>query len=516
MKNYLTVVSRDQFINLYRFGKLNIHNNFIISEEYILELLKLLQCEHDEDYLILNIKYINKYMLDKINILHNLKIQDVKSIYVLSQKAKNYYEPKFNPKIRFDIYPNLDILKQAQDYRELDDIESGINVLAKQFNFIYKDQIEEDLGKDFKNNALESLKNENYLATEYKSFYIDLLSYKREIFFPKKDIGYLFDLIVITVLRNRKPELISKFKQGNLTIDSSKTYQKLKENDNKTLLDCIKFIKNTDDEDIKKFLEKTEGIRYLIIGSLFLMIKNILLEKNTKYNEKMHEIVDIFKQDYANELAISLYLIGFVFGYKELYDDYYNHISLDIFNEKKEDNHYDSSQAYLETENQELKDKNKVLSQKLIDSENELKVYKEKECTITSEVQITSDKKDNVIGMTDVVNALATVPIVTDNVQDEKLNIDHSKVTDQKIIEEPQKLGGNPGISEIEEKTNQDSFKVFLESTDITTLHHIYYRKDTKNRKFSELKKKYTTENKDELISSILNDHKLITGGFDS
>jgi len=451
MEKYLTIVSRDQFINLYRFGNLNIHNNFIISEEYVLELLKLLQCEYDEDYLILDIEYIKKHTLDKMDILHNLKIQDVKSVYVLSQKAKNYYEPKFNSKIKFNMYFNLDVLQQAQKYRELDDIESGIKVLSKQFDFICKDKIEEELNKGFKNDALESLKNENYLESDYESFYIDLLSYKRESFFPKNDIGYLFDLIVITVLKNRKPELISKFKQGNLSIDSSKTYQKLNDNDNKALLEYIEFIKNTDDADIKKFLEKTEGVKYLIIGSLFLMIKNILLEKSVKYNEKFHKLVDIFKKDYADELAISLYLIGFVFGYKELYEDYYNDVSLDIFNDKKEDEN-GNNKNYIEIENQELEGRNEILSKKIIDLENELKTYKEKiekeneilssnlesvteemnstihnaqESTLALEFETTSDNNENVISL------FSMDPIITGSVPEENSNADDSKTINE-------------------------------------------------------------------------------------
>ena len=101
-----------------------------------------------------------------------------------------------------------------------------------------------------------------------------------------------------------------------------------------TLFEYIDFIKKSDDENIKKFLDKI-NISILISGAIFLKIKYLLINKNAKYKYEINKTIADFKDLYFNEVSISLYLIGLVFGYKGLYDDYYNFINLDIFIKEK-------------------------------------------------------------------------------------------------------------------------------------------------------------------------------------
>jgi len=363
MKNvYYTALSRDNFIRLYRYGNIKIIKSFIFLDNEglkfnLISLLKDMQCEHDEDYVIL--KFFDIARNDHYSqILYNLEIQDIQQIYVLSKRAQGYYKPKFNPKLQFAIYPDniLDILNRSN---ELDDMGKGIDVFVKQFDFMDRDKIERELPSELKKKFLEE---NNVLSKEFESFYIDLLFYDRKNFFPKESIGYIFDIIIITALMGRSKELISKFMQGQLKIETSSSYKKLNANKKDTLFEYIKFIEGSDDEEIKKFVAKVGNINYLIIGAIFLMIKNILQEKHKNYREEMLHVVDSFSSEYKEQLSKALYLIGFTFGYKEFYEDYYDSLDLSIFKELHINK--EVTDAELKEQVKQLKNENEILKKK--------------------------------------------------------------------------------------------------------------------------------------------------------
>ncbi|HIP12889.1 MAG TPA: hypothetical protein EYG73_09260 [Arcobacter sp.] len=384
MKNVCyTAVSRDNFIRLYRYGNIKIIKNFIFSEnenlKYNLEsLLKDMQCEHDEDYVIL--KFLDFPKNNQYGqVLYDLKIQDIQQIYVLSQKAQGYYKPKFNPKLQFELYPD-NILDELNKFNELNDMEKGIDIFMKKYDFIDKDKIEKELPSDLKKKFLEE---NNILSNEFESFYIDLLFYDRKNFLPKESIGYIFDIILITALIDRDTKLIAKFKQGQLKVENSSSYKKLDANKKDTLLEYIKFIEGSDDEDIKNFVAKIGDINYLITGSIFLMIKNLLLDKHADYLEEKFRVVNSFSSEYKEQLATALYLIGFIFGYKEFYEDYYDFLDLSIFKDINQD-----------IVKEPTHDEHKIKRQELEDRPNEQKEKKEQKL-LTSKTVSNSNFSEN-------------------------------------------------------------------------------------------------------------------------
>jgi len=538
--NYYTIISRDEFIKLYRFGNIKVNTNFILNddndiENRIIELFKISSLEYEEGYLILKVKdNIMATHSDYLTIktIYTLKLKNIKSVYVLTSQAQQFYKTKVNSKVNFQICPFENILKQVSEFKKLQNINQGIDIMRKEFDFINIDEINKKLDNDF---ISDFLKYDDYLSLDFKDFYFDLLLYKRENFFPKDDVSYIYDLMIITSLRKRNLDSINKFKQGQLNLDGSPAYQKLSTNKKETLFESIKFIQETDDKNIENFTNKIT-FNHLVTGVIFLKIKKLLTENDDNTQEQILKIVDSFSNDYKDSLSMALCLIGLVFGYKNLYENYYDFIELDIFKHMKDEINPPEQKDDLAARIKVLEDKNKELSQKLIDSKNELKIYKEKaneilntatkldtvdiasttqgeqESTITSKIQIISDKKNNAMDMTDSVNTLVTVPTVINNVQDEKLNIDDSKVTDQKTIEGPQNLGGNPGISEIEEKLNKESFQFTEEEIIEFSLSHL--QKIAKGRGVNQTssKKKYpnSDEGKRALYRAIKNSGKLL------
>ena len=340
MRNeYYTIISRDEFISLYKFGNININTNFIIlnSDNRVNEIIKLLNYmpfSQDEDYLILKFKDDDCLVgecFNEIKTIFNLKIKKIKDVYTLSEKAQYFYKTKFNKRINFQIIPYKNILIEVTNFSAIKDMNLGIYIIFQEYKLAIKEKIEFELGDDLKESFLTI---DSYLETNFKNIYLDILFYKRENKFEKEDVGYILDLIIVTILKERKYEIINKFKQGELKLNNSPTYNNIINSNKNTLFEYIDFIKKSDDENIKKFLDKI-NISILISGAIFLKIKYLLINKNAKYKYEINKTIADFKDLYFNEVSISLYLIGLVFGYKGLYDDYYNFINLDIFIKEK-------------------------------------------------------------------------------------------------------------------------------------------------------------------------------------
>jgi len=325
---YKTVISRDEFINLYRFGMININRNFLLIdsddiENNLIELFKILSFNEASNYLILTIldKFYNKSFNKST---YSLNLQNMKRVEVLSEKAERFYRTKVNSKITYYLTEYTNILPEIEKYYELNNMKRGVEILFEQFD-IPKNIIE----KDSTNELLTFLlKKNNYPHDTYQKFEFDLLSYNRKNKLKKEDVSFIYDLMIISILQDRKSERISKFKQGLLNLNSSSTYKILNEIKNKKLIDYLSFIHESNDENIKKFLKKI-SFENLIIGSIFLKIKSLLYDKeaNQEYWNDIKIIVSTFKEKYAIELGKALHLIGLFFGYRELYDDYYNFLN---------------------------------------------------------------------------------------------------------------------------------------------------------------------------------------------
>lgn len=381
MKNtFYTVISRDNFINLYRHGNLKVVKNFVFNNdevvrENIVEALRDMHCEHDEDYVILEFLHDqNSHRYDSI--LFDMKIQKIKNIFVLSEKALGYYKPKFNPKIQFRIDP-FKVLNEVNEHNELDDMEKGVDVFIEQFDFIDKDIIEKELGSNF---LKKFLKEENILFLTFESFYLDLIFYDRKNFFPSKDVGFIYDLIVLAILAGRDEQNLKFYSQGQLSLNKISTYKTLKDKD-VSLNELIKFLLNSEDEKIQNFVSKKIGKKQLVVGVLFLKLKQILLDKNLNYYENIKETVDTFFPDHKDEVAISLYLIGLSFGYKELYNDYYDFLNLNIFCPPNINTLQESTTDELKNEISELK--------------KELEKYKKEKSQSTQKIATESFTQDD-------------------------------------------------------------------------------------------------------------------------
>jgi hypothetical protein len=400
MNIYYAVVSRDEFISLYKFGELNIsYSSFVPNilkdensiENSIIELLKGFPFSDEEDYLILEIYYKPRYPNDRTIWL--AKLESVINIYTLSKKSQLFYSTKFDPNIRFQVTKFKKIIKNIYEFKEVEDMDRGIDILSKEFNFkISKIEADNNFNKEFKYKFLHI---GEYLLTGQQGFYLDLISYHRKNKMINNDISYIYDLMIIVILEDKKTNIINSLKNGTFNLNSFQSYKKMERNRNLKLYKVIEFIKNTKDNNIINFREKI-GEDKLIIGSIFLNIKSLLLSSDKNYKKDISNIKKCFDKSYKKQVNSALYLIGLVFGYKELYSSYYENINLSIFKNHKNNIELSEETSLSLLQQSEVKSENQVkqLSEEKEESQKQAMVLVKEKEKLSDENQLLSEEKE--------------------------------------------------------------------------------------------------------------------------
>ena len=383
MNKKFTIISRDELIKLYKFGSLNIICTHIIDDDKdtsknLTNALEALFFDDDIAYIILKFNHIPKQMFNTV--LSEIKIDDVVSIYTLSSQAKQWYSVKFNPKIQFQEIENIDIQKILEK-KEIVNMKNGVKSIFRMFgnSLIDQDSTEKDLPVNVKQNFFKNHSNEDYWNEKYQNFYSDLILYKRENTFKEEDISFIYDILILLILKERDTKNLVKYGQGELKLNGSAYHNTAKylylknEKNTYSIYENIKFLNNFTDEYI--------DINELVVGIIFLKIQKLLdidYGREGKYQEEIQNIVSDFTHEYNKQLSIALYLIGIYFGYKNLYDDYYDFLDLDIFN---------SQNIHV------LKEPNTdELENKISELEKELEKYKKEKEVKSTTTQIVLDK----------------------------------------------------------------------------------------------------------------------------
>jgi len=509
---YITVVSRDEFIKLYRFGAINISRNFILKrnnniENNLIELFKNLSYSEPSDYLIININESN-YDKNLEEIVYKLELQNIKKVEVLSEKAERFYRTKVNHKVNYYLTSYSNIFPTIEKYQELKDMNRGVDILFEQFNInTPKEKIEEELKINFKEQFLEKEKEKDDSVSININFYWYLLCYKREIKLEKDDTSFIYDMMMLSFKKEGNIDILEKLESGILLLSSSTTYQILETNKQNNIFEYISFIISSKNENIQKFLAQIEE-KNLIVGSIFLKIKSLLDEKedNENYWKDVVNIVNICPVEYKKELAIALYFIGLIFGYRGLYDNYYD------FLEKKRD------EEKLKTSNNsedidDLKEKIDELQSEKIQAEEKAKaelerVQKEKDSIIEEleKAKKVSDK-EKVQAQEKAKDELEKLQQEKDSKIEElekaKKVSDKEKVqAEEKAKDELEKLQKEKDskIEELEKaKKVSDKEKVQAEEKAKDELERVQKEKDSKIEELEKVKATLESEKNDEI-----------------
>lgn len=348
MKQYLSVLLRNQFNLFYRFGYTFIPNSELIgfdgafSEEIKLKLVNKFATttpfEYDEEYLILHLD--KEPQVDKP--YTQFEIQDIVAVYPLSKQAKISIESKIDQRIKLEQPIFESALPKIESEIECKEVEKAISALWA----ICK--IEEPLNEFLSVIGLNSiLKGIQHRKDGTKAFKIQngnyweyLIAYDRFDFFPNTTLGYFYDA-----------GQVFAFSKGLPSFEGSGTHSFLEKvnssNPSVKLPEIIKYFET--EEQLKGYVNQTTvgELKQYIIAPLYLMLRDEIRKSDDISQTKLFKNIEYLKT-FGVSFNYAVILLGAFFGFRKFYDNYYDVLNLRFYKS------YKAQQKEIDTEvNQE-------------------------------------------------------------------------------------------------------------------------------------------------------------------
>lgn len=336
--NYLTIILRWQFNLFYRAGKTFIPGDFLIplkdeitpdARKKIVKLFhKVTPFEFDEEYLILHLKGGGS------NQPGQFKIEDVKSIYPLSESAKRSIENKIDPRIRLE---EAIFSKEVETYYQDAEKGNALETVERIWEMCKfqdtPDDIIQLIGLDTIIAGINDRKSTVKVDLKDLDFWRCLLIYDRYEYFPTTILGNFFDVAQIYSFYKGKADGLrgTKIEEVlNGMIDKDLTFDKIL-----TEVATNEKSKAFNEALLKIGKDKNPNANFsmLITASLFLKWKSELRDtEGSIFDSTIICNGEVsFIKFYPTEVKMALILLAFFFGNKRFYDDYYDFIKLDFY-----------------------------------------------------------------------------------------------------------------------------------------------------------------------------------------
>jgi len=331
MTNYLAPVLREQFNKYYRYGYTFIPKaQLLVFDGTISEKVKdeiadlfgsLTPFEYDEDYLILH--------LDKsenepgVNV--RFEIQNLVSVYPLSQKAKESIASKIDHRIKLEHPIFEDVLSLIEDRILEQEIGKAVEALwlicglegssADLTKLIGFENILK--GLEFRKNGVKASK------ISMNSYWSYLLAYDRYDYFPNSILGYVYDAGQIFAYYKNYPSFEgSSLHEFLENLNTGRPDIKLKE-----LIDLLET-----EEKVSGYTSQAvyKGIKMYSVSPIFLFLKNGL---RSAEDVNQTELVrnNKYLLGFGDSYKAAVILLGAFFGFKKFYDVYYDKLSLRFY-----------------------------------------------------------------------------------------------------------------------------------------------------------------------------------------
>ncbi len=404
MKQYLSILLRNQFNLFYRFGYTFISNNSLlqfggsidneVKENIIKQFSRITPFEYDEEYLIL---HLEKETLGESEFTQ-FEIQDVVAIYPLSQQAKSSIESKIDPRIQLEEPVFESILPAIEEIIEIKEVEKAISALWTICKF--KEPVDRYLLKIGLENLLKGLKYRKDGMKAYKitggNYWEYLIAYDRYDYFPNSILGYFYDA-----------GQVFAFSKGLPSFEGSGTHSFLEKlnssNPEVKLPEIIKYFET--EEQLKGYVKQTTvgELKQYIIAPLYLMLRDDIRKLDDLSQTKLLKNL-AYLRTFSDSFNYAVILLGAFFGFRRFYDNYYDVLNLRFYKNYKVQPKEIDTAACQEQDKTDLK--RKIEEEKLTNisekenlteerrPENQVEEQKQNHETINAKTEL-QDKKKN-------------------------------------------------------------------------------------------------------------------------
>jgi hypothetical protein len=315
MKQFLSIILREQFTFFYRAGytfipfpalislESEIDNN--VKEKVVEKFRTVTPFFYDQEYLILHLEKALTCESDFVQ----FEIQDIISVYPLSQQAKTSIESKIDQRIRLEKPIFETILPVIEANIENKEVEKGISALWKICKiespldkYLTDISIENIFnGIEYRKNGTKSNKIQNGNYWEY------LIAYDRFDAFPNSTLGYFYDA-----------GQVFAYSKGLSTFEGSGIHNFLEKlnsaNPTAKLEDIIEHLKT--DEQVKGYVSQTtkSDIKQYIVAPLYLMLRDDIRKSDDIPQTKLFRNLDYLKK-FEDSFNYTVILLGSFFDW---------------------------------------------------------------------------------------------------------------------------------------------------------------------------------------------------------
>jgi hypothetical protein len=336
----------------------NINN--LAQESIIKQFKTVTPFEYAEEYLIL---HLNNEITNEVEFVQ-FEIQDINSVYPLSQQAKASIESKIDQRIRLE----KPIFETILPYIEIEiankEVEKAISALWKIFKiesplekYIAKIGLDNIFnGLEFRRHGTKANKIQNGNYWEY------LIAYDYYQYFPEGTIRYFYQLGEVFSYYKGKINGIegTKIEEILNQIGGGNFEQILQKFNNETLPSSFTGTMNE--------IGKSE-FNPIIVSVLFLKWKADLIKQDTDilHSSVFYKGKIVFIDKFPTEVRLALVLLGAFFGFRKFYDNYYEALNLRFYKD------------YKPLQKQTEKEKSEEKVDAILETDNSVKTFTELE-----------------------------------------------------------------------------------------------------------------------------------------
>ena len=335
MKNYLALIRRDDFTDLFKYGKIYIDKRK--ASELNIPVAEL--PEHPEIFTEIS-QYNNSFDHGMAYILVQydkddedcdiINIEEVKHVYPLDEESKRIFETTFDSRIRLENPLWQNVVEELQKIRAIDNCKKGVKNIRSIVGINEEDQklkIEEFINDSLVNEFVEQLYSDRSPSGDL-SIWTYLLRYNRHSHYPKNILGDFFDSINVVFNKWANQEV------DESAFNNTEIYYLLDSLNTPLFNLKLDSIYELIREKSSKFLEKTDEfesrIDFIKVAVLFLQFRN-LINNDFFLDSTMEKYLKAAEQRYPEEYELAISLLGLLLGHEHTYDAFYSNLPLSIF-----------------------------------------------------------------------------------------------------------------------------------------------------------------------------------------
>lgn len=336
MANYLALIRKADFVDLYKYGSIHINKDMtrqfsckvdeLPNSKPIFDDLSYFANAFDSTFTYLFIHYEN--IIGRVN---DIGIADVRGLYPLDKEAKTELSLSLDPRIKINEPLWSDAVFNLQKRQTIQDCKNGALNIWKIYNL--SDSIE-DMNNVINDSVIGEVVNELYENRRPNGelpIWVYIMRYERHAFYPNNTIGAFMDTVNAIFNFNQKREVDSAEIESTLIMQF---FQHCNDyNANMSFNEVIQRLYAQDDSRIVNFINLTRSIvsdsDLIKVATLFFIYKNRYKEE-FKYENGWNQ-----SKTMGKEFSIACYMLGCILGHEHTYDCLYEHLPLAIFKVKE-------------------------------------------------------------------------------------------------------------------------------------------------------------------------------------